>query len=558
MRLLVERGHHHDLFFNNAAPNCLTAVPYESKTLCFSVFGQELALNINRHYRITMPVAINVQDYGALFEHIKQPHLNSDIGSYMLDEQEMPINWIELAVHSDGQSYNLEARLDYHGDVGDVLDNIGRALEGKYFFGQNFDNGFIVNSPSSLKLSSGRRLMRFVFGMEYDIEILNMHSAIWVLAGGGLLPVTDARRISTQEGFRADFDFFKDVTETAINAIYRNFGAGQVPDYAVTVRISPPEKEEVSEKKGEEGEEKRESLDRLVSRMLGVSAERFQTLSVEKPEIDFNQIIGNERAKEELRAIADGVKDPASYAKWGTDLPKGVLLYGPPGTAKTTLARATAYNAAAAFYAPRLSELLSKWYSESEQRVQNLFDQAKKTAPSIIFLDEIDVIGGRRDAAHEASERVLSVILTNMEGLVPANGVVVIGATNRPHVLDEALTRPGRLDYLIEVYLPTPAELAQIFIVHQKLAEERARRQLFEPSIDYSEAAKQLSGASGADAREIIRRALQEQARAERRGEKAGLVGLEQVLGVVKAYERKPSVYERPRRLGFHTPNMDK
>jgi transitional endoplasmic reticulum ATPase len=231
--------------------------------------------------------------------------------------------------------------------------------------------------------------------------------------------------------------------------------------------------------------------------------------------IGFDDVGGQEAAKAELEAICIAIREPARFRRWGARPPRGVLLFGPPGTGKTMLARALAHESGATFIHVRASDVVSKWYGEAEQKLQQAFDWARRERPSVLFFDEVDALAIPREYSHEATHRIVSTFLENMDGLKQLDGVVVLAATNRPEAVDEALTRPGRFDRLVEVALPSPPERQAIFEVHFARAVRQAGRQLFEP-VD-EEGWKALievsQGFSGADIAEAVRRALEARVR---------------------------------------------
>jgi AAA+ superfamily predicted ATPase len=236
--------------------------------------------------------------------------------------------------------------------------------------------------------------------------------------------------------------------------------------------------------------------------------------------ISFADVGGQEAAKSELQAICIAVKEPGRFRRWGARPPRGVLLFGPPGTGKTMLARALAHESGAKFIHVRASDVVSKWYGEAEQKLQQVFDWARRERPSVLFFDELDALARSREDAHEATHRIVSTFLENMDGLREMDGVIVLAATNRPGAVDEALTRPGRFDRLVEVPLPAGPERRAIFKVHLARADGQAARSLFEPISDgdWTELTKATEGYSGADIAEAVRRALESRVRSDELG----------------------------------------
>jgi ATPase family associated with various cellular activities (AAA) len=251
----------------------------------------------------------------------------------------------------------------------------------------------------------------------------------------------------------------------------------------------------------------------------------------------FADVGGQDAARSELETICLAVREPGAFRAWGARPPRGVLLYGPPGTGKTLLARALAHESGARFLHVRATDVVSKWYGEAERRLQQAFDRARHETPAVLFFDEIDAIARDRDASHEATHRIVSTFLENMDGLREVEGVIVLAATNRPEAVDEALVRPGRFDRLVEVPLPDRDGRRAIFGVHMRRAEARAGRQLFAPPDDAAWA-RLLDASerfSGADVAETVRRALEAKVRA---GSTGGIVTPDDLLAVAAGVAR--------------------
>ena len=254
------------------------------------------------------------------------------------------------------------------------------------------------------------------------------------------------------------------------------------------------------------------------------------------PTATFSDVGGLAEAKRELEAVCVALSRPESYQRWGVRPPKGVLLYGPPGTGKTLLARCVAGQARATFFHIRAVDVASMWYGQAERRMQDAFDRARRQTPAVIFLDEVDALTPPRETAHEASHRVVSTLLENLDGLRPLEGIVVLAATNTPDSVDPALLRPGRLDRLIEVPLPDAEARGQILHVHMRRAERRAGRQLFEAS-DWRRLVRATEGMSGAELEETVRRALEARVRLNDADNAAGLITEDELLASVGAFE---------------------
>lgn len=189
--------------------------------------------------------------------------------------------------------------------------------------------------------------------------------------------------------------------------------------------------------------------------------------------VTFNDIAGNEEAKESLRELVDFIKEPEKYSKYGARLPRGVLLYGPPGTGKTLLAKALASEAGVSFYAASGSDFVQVYAGLGASRIRSLFKKAKQSGKSVIFIDEIDALGkarkgGNSNLGSEEGDRTLNALLTEMSGFKENEGIIVLAATNRIDTLDEALLRPGRFDRQIEVGLPDKNGRLAILKIHSK------------------------------------------------------------------------------------------
>ena len=218
----------------------------------------------------------------------------------------------------------------------------------------------------------------------------------------------------------------------------------------------------------------------------------------------FDDVGGAAGAKRELREIVDFLKHPERFHRLGAEVPKGVLLVGPPGTGKTLLARAVAGEADVSFFIITGSDFMEMFVGVGAKRVRDLFDQAKKASPSIIFIDELDSIGRHRGAGlgggHDEREQTLNQLLSALDGFEPTHNVIVMAATNRPDILDPALLRPGRFDRRITVDLPSAMERLEILRLH-------ARHMPLDPGLDLEPAARGTPGFSGADLKNLLNEA---------------------------------------------------
>ena len=228
------------------------------------------------------------------------------------------------------------------------------------------------------------------------------------------------------------------------------------------------------------------------------------TNGAEKTKVTFNDVAGVDEEKEELEEIVEFLKTPKKFTDMGARIPKGVLLVGQPGTGKTLLAKAVAGEAGVPYFSISGSEFVEMFVGVGASRVRDLFEQAKKNAPSIIFIDEIDAVGRQRGAGlgggHDEREQTLNQLLVEMDGFGTNEGVIVLAATNRPDVLDKALLRPGRFDRQIVVSAPDVKAREQILEVH-------ARKKKLAEDVDLKTVAKNTSGFAGADLENILNEA---------------------------------------------------
>ena len=253
--------------------------------------------------------------------------------------------------------------------------------------------------------------------------------------------------------------------------------------------------------------------------------------------IKFADVAGEDEAKENLQEIVDYLHDPTRYKEIGASMPKGVLLVGPPGTGKTLLAKAVAGEASVPFFSMSGSEFVEMFVGMGASKVRDLFKQAKEKAPCIVFIDEIDAIGKKRDGqlgGNDEREQTLNQLLTEMDGFEGNTGVIILAATNRPESLDPALTRPGRFDRRVPVELPDLKGREDILRVH-------ARKIKVEGDVDYNRIARMASGASGAELANIVNEAA---LRAVRNGrDRATQADLEESIEVVIAgYQKKNAI----------------
>ena len=274
------------------------------------------------------------------------------------------------------------------------------------------------------------------------------------------------------------------------------------------------------------------------SMMFGMGKSNARVYIKSAEGIKFTDVAGEDEAKENLSEIVDYLHNPDKYKSIGASMPKGILLVGPPGTGKTMLAKAVAGEANVPFFSMSGSEFVEMFVGMGASKVRDLFKQAKEKAPCIVFIDEIDAIGKKRDGGNiggnDEREQTLNQLLTEMDGFEENNGVIILAATNRPESLDPALTRPGRFDRRVPVELPDLKGREEILKVH-------AKKIRLADNVDFLQVARMASGASGAELANIVNEAA---LRAIRSGRKiVEQADLEESIEVVIAgYQKKNAI----------------
>ena len=247
---------------------------------------------------------------------------------------------------------------------------------------------------------------------------------------------------------------------------------------------------------------------------MGFGKSKAKLLTEQKGKVTFDEVAGIDEAKEELEEIVEFLRDPQKYSRLGGKIPKGALLVGPPGTGKTLLARAIAGEAGVPFFTISGSDFVEMFVGVGASRVRDMFEQAKKNAPCIVFIDEIDAVGRHRGAGYgggnDEREQTLNQLLVEMDGFEANEGVILIAATNRPDVLDPALLRPGRFDRQVTVPNPDIKGREKILAVH-------ARKVPLAPNVDLKVIARGTPGFSGADLANLVNEAALMAARADKR-----------------------------------------
>ena len=285
------------------------------------------------------------------------------------------------------------------------------------------------------------------------------------------------------------------------------------------------------------------------AKALSFGKARARLISEKHNKVTFQDFAGVDEAKEELRAIIDFLKDPQKFQKLGGKIPKGVLLVGPPGTGKTLLAKAIAGEANVPFFSISGSDFVEMFVGVGASRVRDLFEQGKKHAPCIIFMDEIDAVGRHRGAGlgggHDEREQTLNQLLVEMDGFETNEGVILIAATNRPDVLDPALLRPGRFDRQVVVARPDVKGREEILKVH-------SRRIPLAPKVDLFVLARGTSGFSGADLANLVNEAALLAARQDKKtvemidfenAKDKVLMGVERRSMIIPEAEKRTTAY---------------
>jgi cell division protease FtsH len=288
---------------------------------------------------------------------------------------------------------------------------------------------------------------------------------------------------------------------------------------------------------------------RQANGIFGFGRSQAKQYNVERPQVTFADVAGQEPAKRELVEIVDFLREPDKYIALGARIPRGVLLVGPPGTGKTLMARAVAGEANVAFFSIAASEFVEMFVGVGASRVRDLFNKAKAAAPSIVFIDEIDAVGRQRGAGlgggNDEREQTLNQLLAEMDGFEQTESVIVMAATNRPDVLDPALLRPGRFDRQVTVGMPDRAGRLSMLKIH-------TRGKPLTPDVDLDSLAKATIGFSGADIANLANEAALTAAR--RSHKKVGMDDFLQALDrILLGTESPPLSNEKERRVvAFH------
>ena len=268
-----------------------------------------------------------------------------------------------------------------------------------------------------------------------------------------------------------------------------------------------------------------------------------------KPDVSFVDIGDLARAKQEIAGLVFALKSPDLHKKWGTQPPNGVLLYGPPGTGKTLLAMALAREAEAVFFHVRVTNVVTKWYADSFDVLQEVFLQLKESGRCILFLDEIDAFIFDRAAPEEmrhASRRLVNSVAEQLDDIGRSGDILAVASTNRPDAVDPILIRAGRLDQLIEVPLPETDGKREILRIHMAKAEAMAGRKLF-GDLDLDQLLARTVKMNSADLAEIIQKSLEEKVRQEGSGAQPGPVTTDDMQRAIEDYRKTKEIIEKIR-----------
>lgn len=464
-----------------------------------------------------------IEDIETIFEEVSRPPLQSlFLGQAPLNQ---PALGIRTFLNSDGEHYavwtmipiSAESRID---------ESILKNLQKKLKCGRVSDTLFILNEKNEAEISVEWHHSPVMKGM------VNLPAQNALVISMGEAAGLVRKSLITLAKFSVELNYFAAFVESTVNDFYAALW-GKAPDVTLYLRIMKTPEPDDNEDDFEDNRPRREEFD------IKALEEK---ITMRKPDISFSEIGGQPKAREEMEMIALGLRHPEIYKKWGTRLPKGILLYGPSGTGKTLLAQAIATAVDGNFIKVDVADIGSKWVSVGEKMMQEVFNIAKKSKKfSIILCDEIDALASNRNDSHEANQKIVAVLLKNLDGLDSISNVMVIATTNRVESVDPAFLRPGRIDRRVAVFMPDADGRKEIFNIHAGKAEKVAARKLFEIA-DWSDIAAKTQGFSGADIAEIIRRATEARVRLELKGEagfEPGPVITDEVLKEIRQFERK-------------------
>lgn len=454
---------------------------------------------------------VEIEDPKAIYDQVKTPAPQWALGKMVLED---PFKDIGVYIQSDGKALAVTGSI-YSPEI------LGPPI--------GLDEELISERLKTKKI--GKSLL--VLGEDdkpmYEIKLEGNAIISPTFSAGGHSSPVGPRKVGSFDSFKRELEVLAKITETVVESAYRKAGKAS-PDVTLTFR--PPIRI------GPNSFLKNGSLKDIIR----------ERVIVEKPNIGFKDIGGQKEAKKEIQSLVFALTNPDIYRKWGTRPPKGILLAGPPGNGKTLLAKALAAQAEASFFHIEVSDIVSKWYGEAEQLMKAVFEEASRMpGKTIIFFDELDAVAPRREGSHEASARIVSTMLENIDGLEVNKDILIVAATNRPEAIDSALLRPGRFDRIVEVSLPKEEGRKEILGIHMAKAEQMAERKLFN-KLEMEQILAMTKNFSGADLSEVIRRALEEKVRIEGKGNNPGLVTTRDIIRIIRNYER---VREIKGKLGF-------
>ena len=474
--------------------------------------------------------SIRVESPDLIFEALERG-VSGELGRHLL---ESPVTAVSAQLSAGEYTFNLfgKVKLDFTRAVHFKRVNVYMIIEAvaQRFLSNNPEGKIVERGGNYIVIAP--RGTKFVLGEEAP-ELSNivvstclLNTAIEPLQ---VIPAPQAKR----ESFDRVMADFIDVFKATVEEIYK------------AERKTPPDEELVLRPPKVGVEDLGGRVD-----LTTIPPELLDKMKVEIPDFPFENIGGQEEAKKEIEGIAFALKNPELYRKWGTEPPKGVILYGPPGTGKTLMAKALASQAEALFLHVKVSDIVSKWFGESEKIIDKIFEYARAyKGKVIIFFDELDTIAPHREGAHEVTQRIISTLLVNMDGMTSYKNIIIVASTNRLEAVDPALVRAGRFDRWVEVPLPDEEGRKQIFEIHMRKAQEVAGREDLFNDVNLNLIVTKTEGLSGADIAEIIRRALEEKVRQEgTTGLQPGGVTTDDILTEIEKYEK---ARKRKKPLGF-------
>lgn len=481
---------------------------------------------------------VRVESPDLIFKALERG-VSGDIGRHLL---ESPVDEVSAELIAEKGKFNLHGivSLDFgaRSERGIGVESLRRTIAQRYL--QNNSDGKIIERGGNFIITTPRGT-KFILAERFKGlgHILISTGLIHPTITGEPMQIVPAPT-ATRESFDVVMADFIDVFQATVEEAYRA-DRKTPPDEELVLR---PPKVGVNGRRG--GAEELFGGLKTPDQLLG-------KIEIEKPDVKFEDVGGQTEAKREIQGLAFALKNPELYKRWGTRPPKGIILYGPPGTGKTLMAKALASQADARFLHVEASDIASKWYGESEQIVKSIFELAGSNGENtIIFFDEIDAIAPKREGAHEATQRTVSTLLENMDGMASHDNVMIVASTNRLDGIEPALLRAGRFDRWVEVPLPDEEGRRQIFDIHMQKAEQVAGRELF-ADVNLDVVIPKTEKSSGADIAEIIRRVLEEKVRQEGTGQQPAPVTTEDILRELKNYER---VRETKKSIGFQIPQI--